>query len=148
MPTGRARAAAVVAALAALAGLVGTAVFTAARDGAAPVSPTSTTAAPTTTSVSDEALAGAIASSLQADLTVTITAAEARCIADALVSVLELRRLERLVGDADPLSSLTAAERDDLVRGVVGCVPPDQAAAILGSPTTTAPPVELPDEDL
>jgi hypothetical protein len=144
----RVRAAATVAALVALAGLIGAAVFTAARDDATPASTTSTTTAPTTTTVSDEALADAIASSLQADLTVTITAAEARCIADVVVVVVELRRLERLVGDADPLASLTPTERDQLVRGVVDCVSPEQAAAILGSPTTTAPPVELPDEDL
>lgn len=146
---GRWRAAAAVAALFALTGLVGGAVFLAAREDATP--PTTTTIAPTpttTTTVPVSVVAEAIADELGDALPVAVTRVEARCIADALVETVEPPRLEDLADVADPLSRLTPPERGRLVRGVVGCVSPEHAALILGSPTTTAPPVALPDEDL
>jgi len=140
-----ARLAASVLALVALVGLVGGAVFSANR--AERVTPTTTTST-TTTTVPTSAVARAIAEALRTSLPAPISLAEALCIADAVVAVVEPRRLEALARRPSPLLALTDAERDELVRGVVGCVPPEQAAAILGSPTTTMPAVELPDEDL
>lgn len=142
----RLRAAATVAALAALVLLVGGAVFLAAREEA--VAPTTTTTIPTTTTVPESVVVEAISEALQRDLTVPLSMTEADCVTAALVAVVDVDRLEALADDAAPLTSLTQPERDQLVHGVVRCVPPDKASAMLGSPTTTGPPVSLPDEDV
>lgn len=143
----RARAAASVAALGALAAGVGGVAFVAARDDAEPPPPTTTTSS-TTTTVPTEAVTAAIAASLQRDLPVALTPAEAACIADAVVAIVDTDRLDALAESGAPLSALDDHERDQLLRGVVTCLPPEQAAALLGSPTSTTPPVALPDEDL
>lgn len=147
MRSTRLRAAASVAALAAIASLVGSAVFLAAREDSTPPT-TVTTAPPTTTTVPESAVVEAISVALRSDLTVPLSATEADCVADALIAVLDVDRLDALTDLAAPLTSLTQPERDALVQGVVRCVPPEKAAAILGSPTTTGPPASLPDEDL
>lgn len=139
----RARAAASAAALAALVLLVGSAAFLAAREDPPPPTTTTTT---TSTTVPLAVVADAIAASLQSDLTVAITRAEATCVATALLEVLPPEQLERLDSVAEPLAALAEGQRRDLVRAVVRCVPPESAAALLGSPSTTVPPVDLPDE--
>jgi hypothetical protein len=141
----RLRAAATVSALAALVLLVGGAVFLAAREDA--VAPTTTTI-PTTTTAAESVIVKAISEALQRDLTVPLSMTEADCVAAALVAVVDVDRLEALADHAAPLTSLTRPEHDQLVQGVVRCVPPDKASAMLGSATTTGPPVSLPDEDL
>jgi DNA-directed RNA polymerase specialized sigma24 family protein len=148
MRSSRARAAATVAALLALVGLVGSAVFLAAREDSPPPPTTTTTSSTTTTTITDDEVAEAIADALQEGLPVALSDLEAGCIAGSLLDVVDVEQLERLVGHADPLTSLPEPERALLVRVVVECVPPAKAAALLGSPTTTSPPAELPDEDL
>jgi hypothetical protein len=140
----RTRAAATAAALFALVLLAGSAAFLAAREDPTPPTTTSTTTTSTTVPVAE--VADAIAASLQADLTVAVTRAEATCVATALLAVLPPEQLERLGSLAEPLAALRADQRRDLVRAVVRCVPPESAAALLGNPSTTVPPVDLPDE--
>lgn len=140
----RVRAAATAAALSAFVLLVGTAAFLAVRD--EPQPPTTTTSTTTTTTVPISAIANAIAASLQGSLEVAITPDEATCVAHAILAVLPTVRLERLEQLPAPFAALSEGERDQLVRGVVRCVPPESAAAILGSASTTAPPIDLPDE--
>ena len=148
MQRGGWRAAAAVGALLTLAGLVGGAAFLAARED--PTPPTTTTStSTTTTTVPTAVVAAAIADALGDGLPVEVSAPQTRCIATALLDVVDLDRLEALTAEPAPLTRLTPNERDELLRGVVRCVPPEVAAAILGSPTSTAPPpMELPDEDL
>jgi hypothetical protein len=141
----RVRAAASAAALAAFVLLVGTAAFLAAQDDPSPP-PTTTTTTTTTTTIPLSDFANAIATSLQGSLEVAITPEEATCVANAILEVLPTARLERLEQLPAPFAALSEGERDRLVRGVVQCVPPESAAAILGSASTTAPPVDLPDE--
>ncbi len=140
----RARAAAAAAALSAFVLLVGTAAFLAAREEPAP--PTTTTTTTTTTTIPTAAIAAAIAGALQGSLEVAITPDEATCVANAILAVLPSVRLERLEQLPAPFAALSEGERAQLVRGVVRCVPPESAAAILGSASTTAPPLDLPDE--
>ena len=133
------------AALSAFVLLVGTAAFLAAREDPLPPATTTTTTT-TTTTVPLSAVANAIATSLQGSLEVAITPDEATCVANAILAVLPTMRLERLQQLPVPFAALSEGERDQLVRGVVRCVPPESAAAIVGSASTTAPPVDLPDE--
>lgn len=147
MRSRRTRAAAAVAALFALAGLVGGAVFLAASEDAAPPVTTTTTST-TSTTIDDEAAADAVARALMDDLDVALTREEASCITDVMETVVGLSRLEELAQSTSPLSALTPQDRDLLLRGVVDCLPPTKASALLGSPSTTAPPLQLPDEDL
>jgi hypothetical protein len=144
----RARVAGTAVALVALAALVGTIVFVLVRDDTEAPPPSTTTTTTTTTVPVSDLVAEAVADALRRDLTVPIGDVEATCIAAALVEVLAPERLEQLLEQAEPLTGLTEPERSGLVRGVVQCVPPDVAAALLGSATTTTVPVFLPDEDL
>lgn len=69
-------------------------------------------------------------------------------MANELLAVLPAGELQRLEQLPAPFATLTDSERDQLVRGVVRCVPPASAAALLGSAaTTTPPPVDLPDDE-
>lgn len=122
--------------------LVGTAVFLAAREDPTPPPPTTTTS--TTLGIDD--VADAIAASLQGDLSVALTAPEARCVAEAVVRLVPVEDLATLADRPLPLTGVAPEVRDDLVRAVVGCVPPASAAALLGSATTTTEPVGLPGE--
>lgn len=132
------------AALTALAGLVGSGVFLAVREDPPPPTTTTTT---TATTVPITKVASAIAAALRADLDVTLTAAEALCVANELLAVLAPADLAAFTSLTAPLVSLDTVQRDQLVRGIVGCVPPATAAALLASPTTTTTvAVELPDE--
>lgn len=140
----RVRAAAAAAALTALVLLVGIAAFVAVREDPPP--PTTTTTTTTTTTVPLAAIIDAIAVSLQGSLEVPISSVEATCVATALLAVLPPDELERLEALPAPLATLTEPERSELVRGVVQCVPPATAEAILGSGAHSAPPVELPNE--
>jgi hypothetical protein len=139
----RVRAAAAAAALSAFVLLVGTAAFLAVREEPPPPTTTTTT---TTTTVPLSEIANAIATSLQGSLEVAITPDEATCVANAILAVLPTVRLERLEQLPAPFAALSEGERDQLVRGVVRCVPPESAAAILSSASTTVPPLDLPDE--
>lgn len=142
------RAAAAVAALVTLAGSVGGAAFLTAREDPAPTTTTTSTST-TTTTVPTAVVVAAIADALGSGLPAEVSPQQARCIASALLDVVDLDRLEALVSEPAPLTRLTQPERDGVLRGFVRCVPPEVAAAILGSPTSTAPPpVELPDEDV
>lgn len=131
------------AALCALALLVGTAVFLAAREEEpAPTTTTTSTTAPPT----QEDIATALAQALQADLDVAITMEEARCVAEIVIAVLPPTALGDLVARPAPLSSVSEAQRDELVRGVVGCVPEASAAALLGTGASSTTAVSLPGE--
>jgi hypothetical protein len=131
------------AALFALVLLVGTAVFLAAREEEpAPTTTTTSTTAPLT----EEDVAAALAESLQADLAVAITIEEARCVAAVVVAVVPPDALGELVDRSVPLSGVSEAQREELVRGVVGCVPEASAAALLGAGTSTTTAVSLPGE--
>lgn len=129
-------------ALAVLVLLVGTAVFLAAREDPTPP-PTTTT---TSTTLGTEDVATAIAASLQADLSVALTQAEARCVAEVVVRLIPAEDLAALAERPLPLTGVAPEVRDELVRGVVACVPPASAAALLGSGTTTTEPLGLPGE--
>jgi hypothetical protein len=140
----RVRAAAPAAALTALVLVVGTAAFLTVREDPPP--PTTTTTTTTTTTVPLAAITDAIAASLQGRLEVPLSAAEATCVATALLAVLPPDQLERLEPLPTPFAALTEPEREQLVRSVVRCVPPATAEALLGGGAHPAPPVELPDE--
>lgn len=144
------RAAATAAALVALIGVVGSATFVVVRsDPPTTTTTTSTTAATTTTTTTTSvaAVAEAIAAALQSDLDVALTAPEALCIAKELLTVVASTDLDSTSSLTTPLASLDEIQRKQLVRGIVGCVPPATAAALLATPTTTSTPtVELPDE--
>ncbi len=143
--TSRMRAAAAAAALVALVLLVGTAAYLGVREEPDPPTTTTTTST-TTTTVPLRVFAEAIAGQLEGNLEVAITRDEALCVATAMLGVVppdELARLSRLPA---PFLALDQATKDRLVRGVVECVPPESAAALLGTTSETAPPVDLPDE--
>ncbi len=124
-------------------GLAGTVAYVAVRDdGQADPPETSTT----TTVVTRSALTDAIARSLADGLDVALTRTQARCVARALLAVVDAGELEALEALIDPSASLASDARARLVRGVVGCVPSDVAAALLGGSTSTTVPVQLPDE--
>lgn len=132
------------AALLALMGGIGAATFVAMRDD--PAAPATTTSS-TVTSSSPAEVARAIAASLEHELEVPLSPEQARCVTDVLLALVHVEELQRLAGAADPLASVGDATRERLVRGLVGCVPPETAAALLGASTTTTPaPVQLPDE--
>lgn len=140
----RAKAAATAAALVALMALVGAAAFATARD-EPPVATTSTSTSTTTTSPpTSEEVTLAIATALSEGLDVPLEDTEARCVADGMLTQLGRARLEAMAGDA--VEELTEAERAELVRTVVLCVPPEKAAALLSSVPSTTIVVELPDE--
>lgn len=143
--TPKATAAATAAALIALVLLVGTAAYLGVREEPEPP-PTTTTTSTTTTTVPFEVFADAIARQLQGNLEVAITRGESLCVANAMLGVLPPDDLERLAQLPAPFAALDQATKDQLVRGVVQCVPPESAAALLGTTSETAPPVELPDE--
>lgn|GEM_PF-5627189 len=136
----QAKAAAAAAAFVAL-GAAGAIAFVAARDDPSPPPPTTTTA---TTIPTADALALAIATSLSDGLDVPLISTEARCVADGLLAQLGPARLAALTttGPVTP----SAEEQAALVRTVVGCVPPDKAAILLSSTSSTPIVVELPDE--
>lgn len=141
----RVRAAAAAAALVALVLLVGTAAYLGVREDPEPT-PTTTTTSTTTTTVPLRVFAEAIAGQLAGNLEVAITRDEALCVATAMLEVIPPDELERLALLPAPFEAIDQATRDGLVRGVVECVPPESAAALLGSTSETAPPVDLPDE--
>jgi len=139
-----AKAAATAAAFFALVVVVAAGAFVAARDDRpAPTTTTTTTTTSTTAATTVDDLARAIASSLGDGLDVPLTSTEARCVADGLVSLLGLTRSEALAAEA---STVSDDERSALVRTVVGCLPPDKAAALLGSNPSTTVVAELPGE--
>jgi len=115
------------------------------EDSSSPPTPTttSTTQGPPT----DAELAAAIANGLADGLEVPLTAAQAGCIADAFLTVIGGDVASDLVDEPTPLGAVSVAQREEIVRGIVECVPPDVAGALLGTPTTvsTLTPV-LPDE--
>lgn len=126
--------------------VVGVSVFALLRDDPNP--PASEPTRPTTTTLALDAVEAAIAESLRTQLTdAQLTATEASCVARALLEVFtpeELQAMERLV---EPVTALSDGQRDQVVRGIVRCVTPPTAAALLGdASTTTAPAPGLPDE--
>jgi hypothetical protein len=143
--TSKVRAAATAAALVALVLLVGTAAYLGVREEPDPPTTTTTTST-TTTTVPLQVFAEAIAGQLEGNLEVAITRDEALCVATAMLGVLPPDDLERLAQLPAPFAALDQATKDRLVRGVVQCVPPESAAALLGATSETAPPVDLPDE--
>lgn len=138
------RTAVTAAALVVLMGLVGSVVFLAVREEDRPPTTTTTT---TTTTVPIAEVASAIAIALQNDFDETITRTEARCVANELLAVMAPADLEAFTSLTAGLVTLDSAQRDRLVRGIIGCLTPAAAAVLLASPTTTTiPPAELPDE--
>ena len=143
----RVKAAATAAAFAALVGVVGGGAFLITR-GDPPTSTTTTSATSTTAGPpTDEELAAAITDALAEGLAVPLTTAQASCVADAFLTVLGGDAAADLVDEPTPLGAVSVAQRAEIVRGIVECVPSDVAAALLGTPTTvtTLSPV-LPDE--
>ncbi len=144
--TAKVRAAATAAALIALVLLVGTAAYLGVREEPEPPPTTTTSTTTTTTTVPLQVFAAAIAGQLEGNLEVPITRDEALCVANAMLGVLPPDDLERLAQLPAPFAALDQGTRDQLVRGVVQCVPPESAAAQLGTTSETAPPVDLPAE--
>jgi hypothetical protein len=137
---------AVVAALVLLVALVGGAAFAVTRGDSPPpttTTSTTTTAAPPTRSE----IATAIAAALTRDLEVPLTRVQATCVADAFLDVVGEAPTLALADVATPLGAVTIAQRAEIVRGIVACVPADVAAALLstGATTVTLAP-GLPDE--
>lgn len=142
----RAKAAAWAVAFVSLVGIVGGAAFAIAREDApAPTTTTtSTVAAPTRAE-----LATAIAAALTQGLDVPLTEEQAACVAAAFLDVVGEADAVALVDAPTPLGAVSVAQRDAIVQGIVGCVPPEIAGALLGTPTTlTTVPPQLPDEDV
>lgn len=138
-----ARGVAGVAAVVALVGLTGAAAFLAAREDEEPPAVTRTT----TTTVPVDQLVDALAAGLQDGLAVPLTDAEADCIAESVVAVVGEDALAELVDQPGrAVLPADAAQRDDLVRGIVGCVPASTAGMLLGGSTSTTAEVVLPDE--
>jgi len=113
-----------------------------ARDDPAPTTTTTTT---TTTVIPTAAVTRSVADALRARLDVTLSPEEAECLAAALLEVVPVADLEALTSLA-PLAALPAPRRTQLVQRVITCVPGPTAAALLGGPSTTSQPVQLPDE--
>jgi hypothetical protein len=130
------------AALIAVVAVVGTLAYVSARDDREPPTTTTTTSSPP----APEVVAGAVADALATGLDVPLAPAEAGCIADGLLGALGQARLEALAAEGGTTEDLSDADRDSLVRVVVGCVPAQTAAALLGSGSTTTGVAQLPDE--
>ncbi|MGQ0832523.1 MAG: hypothetical protein ACT4OV_12685 [Microthrixaceae bacterium] len=135
------RGAASAAALVTATGLAGWGAYEIAREDPAPT----TTSTTTTTAMPTAAVVRSIADALRARLDVTLSQEEADCLATALLEVVPVADLEQLTS-LTPLSALPADDRERLVQHVIACVPEPTAAALLGGPSTTSPPVQLPDE--
>ena len=136
----RGKAAVTAAAFVALVGVVGAAGYLVARDEPAPATTTTTTTTPPPT---PEEVAMGIEVALREGLDVELDASEARCVTEGLLDLLGQERLETIDGNG---SALTEAERGELVRMVVLCIPPEKAAVLLTPAPTTTVAVELPDE--
>ena len=139
------KAAATAAAFTALAAAVGGTAFLLARDdnSPAPVAATTSTQGPPT----EAELGAAIAAELAQGLEVPLTTAQADCVAGAFLAVVGPEGATELVGEPRPLGAVTIAQRAEIIRGIVECVPPEVASALLGTPTTsTAVAPQLPDE--
>jgi hypothetical protein len=128
----------------ALVAVIGTLAYVGARDEVEPATTTTSTSVPPT----DEEVAHAITDALAVGLDVPLAAAEARCVADGLLTVLGQPRLEAMAEAAGGVDDLSDAERTELVRTMVLCLPEEKAAALLGTPTTMTTVAQLPDEDL
>jgi hypothetical protein len=135
------RAAVSAAALVALVAVVGTLAYVSARDDHDPPATTTTTTSPLT----PEAAVAAVADALATGLAAPLTPDEARCVADGMVDALGPAGLGALAVTGDG-ADLRQADRDALVRMVVGCLPEDKAAALLSSGSTTTIAAQLPDE--
>jgi hypothetical protein len=133
---GRARPAAIAVALATLLLIVGGAAFALTRDGSPPpttTTTTSTTLAPPTRDELTEAIAGALAQGLEAPL----TAPQATCVATAFLDVVGEEAALALADEPTPLGAVTIAQREEVVQGIVFCVPPEIAAALLSTASST-----------
>ncbi|MGH9086207.1 MAG: hypothetical protein ACRDYW_12215 [Acidimicrobiales bacterium] len=132
-----------VVAVAALVASAGGAAFLVAREEDEPPPTTSTT----TTAVPVDQLVAALAEGLRDGLAVPLTDVEADCIAEAVIAVVGEDALAELVDDPGrSVLPADAAQRDDIVRGIVRCVPASTAGVLLGGSTSTTAEVVLPDE--
>lgn len=141
----RLKAAATAAAFTALVAAVGGTAFLLSRedDSLTPAAATTSTQGPPT----EAELGAAIAAELAQGLAVPLTTPQAGCVADAFLTVVGPDGATELMGEPRPLGALTLAQRAEIIRGIVECVPPDIAAALLGTPTTSiADAPSLPDE--
>ena len=139
------KAAATAAAFTALAAAVGGTAFLLARDdnSPAPAPATTSTQGPPT----EAELGAAIAAELAQGLEVPLTTAQADCVAEAFLAVVGPEGATELVGEPRPLGAVTIAQRAEIIRGIVECVPPEVASTLLGTPTTsTAVAPQPPDE--
>ena len=143
---GRLRAAVPGAALLTLVIVVGTLTYFAARDEPDPPLPPTTTTTTTTAAPGAEEIAAAVADGLAEGLEVPLSPSEARCVADDLLALLGQPRLEALAGAEAAADDLNEGERDELVRTIVLCVPPQKASALLSTNTTNSAFAELPGE--
>ena len=139
----RLKAAAPAAAFVALLAVIGAITFTAARDEPPPPTTTTTT---TIRDATQEEVAAALTLALSRDLEVPLDATEAACVANGLITLLGLDRLESMAAEQAGVDDLSDSERAGLVRAVVLCVPPEKAEAMLS--TKPPPPAvdALPDE--
>lgn len=128
--------------------LVGGAAFAIARDGD-PLPTTTTTSTTTTTAPPTRAeLAVAIARALARDLDVPLTSEQAACVADAFLEIVGEGPALALAETAMPLGAVSVDQRAQIVRGIVACVPPEIAAALLSSgPTVVTLAPGLPDDE-
>jgi hypothetical protein len=108
--------------------------------------PATTTTTTTVRAPTGEETAEAITAALSRGLEVPLDATEAACVTDGLLTVVGLDRLEELTAAGADADDLTEAEREELVRSVVLCVPPEKAEAMLNTKPPPPPVGELPDE--
>ncbi len=103
----------------------------------------------TTTTFPLDAYVSAMSSALQARSAVPLDEPSARCIAEALLTVLGPEALHDLTDEPDPLAALTPRQREQALRIVVTCVDPAVAAELLGGGAAPVTPggVTLPDEE-
>lgn len=139
----RTRAAAGAASLLALGAAVGAGAYLVARDDPGAAIPTTTSTTSTTLSI--PAVRDTVAEALLSGLPVTVTEAEAECLATGMVAAVAPEQLREL-DPTDPLAGVSDDQRTAILRATIGCLPAGSAAALLGDPTTTSASLDLPDE--
>lgn len=127
----RPKAAASAAAFVALLAVVSTTAYMTARDEGPP--PTTTTTTTTVRAATREEVARAVTRALGQDLDVSLDGREAACVASGVLDVFPQERLEEMATAGADVEDLTDEERDELVRAIVLCVPPEKAEALLSS---------------
>lgn len=102
----------------------------------------------TTTTFPLDAYVTAMADALRERSSAPLDEPSARCISEALLTVVGPEVLHDLTDEPDPLAALDPRQREQVLRIVVSCLDPAVAGQLLGggAPVTQGP-MTLPDED-